>query len=66
MQRRLTRRFTEHSLLISDDLRQLLPPDWPVTPLGPQPIKGWPEPLEVFGLPDWTLASPAERAHDPV
>lgn len=48
----LTRQFPDHPILISADLRALLPPDWPVVPLGEQRVKGWPEPITVYGLLD--------------
>jgi adenylate cyclase len=48
----LTRRFPEHPILISEAVLQLLPAGWPVVPLGPHPLKGWPEPIAVFGLGD--------------
>jgi adenylate cyclase len=48
----LTRRFPEHPILISAELRALLPPDWPVLALGEQRLKGWPEPVAVFALGD--------------
>lgn len=53
----LTRRFPEHPILISAELRALLPPDWPALELGEQRLKGWPEPVRVFALGD-----PAEAA----
>ncbi|MCP9772882.1 adenylate/guanylate cyclase domain-containing protein [Synechococcus sp. Tobar12-5m-g] len=46
----LTRRFPEHSILISGDLLALLPDELVVEPLGRQRVKGWPTALEVFGL----------------
>jgi adenylate cyclase len=46
----LTRQFPEHSVLISAELRQLLPADVAVAPLGEHHIKGWDVPLEVFAL----------------
>lgn len=48
----LTRRFPEHPILISAELRALLPSDWPVRDLGEQRLKGWPEPLRVYALGD--------------
>ena len=48
----LTRRFPEHPILISAELRGLLPPHWPVLDLGKQQVKGWPEPIGVFALGD--------------
>ncbi len=48
----LTRRFPEHPVLISAELRALLPPDWPVLDLGEQRLKGWPDPVAVFALGD--------------
>ena len=48
----LTRRFPEHPVLISAELRALLPPDWPVLDLGEHRLKGWPEPLRVYALGD--------------
>ncbi|WP_411870025.1 CHASE2 domain-containing protein [Vulcanococcus limneticus] len=46
----LTRRFPDHPILISGELLALLPPGVEVDPLGRHPLKGWPQPLEVFGL----------------
>ncbi|QEY32780.1 adenylate/guanylate cyclase domain-containing protein [Synechococcus sp. RSCCF101] len=46
----LTRRFPEHPILISGELRELLGAAVQVTPLGAHPVKGWPEPVAVFGL----------------
>lgn len=48
----LTRHFPEHPILISEELRALLPADWPVLDLGEQNVKGWPEPITVFALGD--------------
>ncbi len=46
----LTRRYPQHPILISGDLLALLPGELVVEPLGPHPLKGWPEPLMVFAL----------------
>lgn len=46
----LTRRFDQHSILISGDLRELLGDAVEVIDLGPQMVKGWPEPIQVFSL----------------
>jgi adenylate cyclase len=46
----LTRRFPEYPILISSTLLELLPERLVVHPLGAHPIKGWPEPVEVYGL----------------
>jgi len=46
----LTRSFPEHTILISGALLELLPDLLEVVPLGEHRLKGWPEPLEVFGL----------------
>jgi len=46
----LTRRFPQHSILISGSVLELLPDQLEVEPLGAHPLKGWPEPVEVFGL----------------
>ncbi len=48
----LTRHFPEHPILISAELRALLPPDWPVLDLGKHSVKGWSEPVAVFALGD--------------
>lgn len=56
----LTRRFPEHPILISAELRALLPADWPVLDLGEQRLKGWPQSLRVYALSD-----PAESAPGP-
>ena len=57
----LTRRFPEHPILISAELRALLPAGWPVVDLGEQRLKGWPEPVAVFALGD-PAAAPATPA----
>lgn len=46
----LTRQFPDYSILISAELRQLLPPELVVVPLGSHNVKGWQVPLEVYGL----------------
>ena len=46
----LTRQFPDHSILISAELRQLLPPELVAVPLGSHNVKGWHVPLEVYGL----------------
>ena len=46
----LTRHFDQHSILISGDLRELLGDAVEVIDLGPQMVKGWPEPIQVFSL----------------
>lgn len=46
----LTRRFPEQPILISGELLALLPGELDVVPLGAHTLKGWPQPLEVFGL----------------
>ena len=46
----LTRQFPEHSILISANVLALLPDQLEVQPLGAHRVKGWPEPLEVYGL----------------
>jgi adenylate cyclase len=46
----LTRRFPEHSILISGSVLALIPDQLQVEPLGAHPLKGWPEPVEVYGL----------------
>ncbi len=46
----LTRRFPQHPILISGALLALLPGELVVEPLGSHALKGWPEPLEVYGL----------------
>jgi len=46
----LTRLFPDHSILISDALLALLPDELEVEPLGAHAIKGWPDPLTVYGL----------------
>ncbi|CAK6690227.1 adenylate/guanylate cyclase domain-containing protein [Synechococcus sp. BA-124 BA4] len=46
----LTRRYPQHPILISGDLLALLPGELVVEPLGPHPLKGWPDPLRVFAL----------------
>jgi len=46
----LTRRFPEHPILISGALLELLPAQLEVEPLGAHRLKGWPEPVEVYGV----------------
>ncbi len=46
----LTRRYPEQPILISGELLALLPGELDVVPLGAHTLKGWPQPLEVFGL----------------
>lgn len=66
----LTRHVPGHPILISAELRALLPPQWPVLDLGMQRVKGWPEPIAVYalgdpgpdGAPDGAAAAPAAGA----
>ena len=46
----LTRHFNHHSILISGELRELLGDSVEVIDLGPQMVKGWPDPVQVFAL----------------
>jgi adenylate cyclase len=46
----LTRRFPDHPILISGSVLELLSDQLEVEPLGAHSLKGWPEPVEVFGL----------------
>ena len=46
----LTRRFSDHPILISGELRELLGDDVEVVDLGTQMVKGWPKPVQVHGL----------------
>ena len=46
----LTRRFKDHPILISGELRELLGDDVDVVDLGSHIVKGWPTPVQVFGL----------------
>ncbi|MEO1002351.1 MAG: adenylate/guanylate cyclase domain-containing protein [Cyanobacteria bacterium J06638_7] len=46
----LGRQFPHCDLLLSAELRALLPADLPLQALGQQHLKGWPEPLAVYGL----------------
>ena len=46
----LTRECPEHSILISAAVRDLLGDQAVVEPLGRYPVKGWPDPIEVFSL----------------
>jgi adenylate cyclase len=46
----LTRRFPDHPILLSGELVDLLSGALDVVPLGEQMVKGWPEPVRVFGL----------------
>ena len=46
----LTRQFPQHPILISATVRDLLGDHVVVQPLGLCPVKGWPDPIEVFSL----------------
>ena len=46
----LTRQFPDHPILMSADVRNLLLDDVVVEDLGQHSVKGWPEPIKVFGL----------------
>ena len=46
----LTRKFPEHPILMSDAVRNLLGDLVQADSLGRHQVKGWPEPIEVFGL----------------
>jgi len=46
----LTRQFPDHPILISGALLELLPDQLEVEALGSHPLKGWPEPVAVYGL----------------
>ena len=46
----LTRRFQEYPILISGELLALVEDAVEVVDLGPQALKGWPEPIQVFGF----------------
>jgi len=46
----LTRKFPEHPILISSELRELLGSAVDVVDLGDQIVKGWPNPLKVYAL----------------
>jgi adenylate cyclase len=46
----LGHRFPDCDLLLSGELRSLLPADLPLRALGHQRLKGWPQPIAVFGL----------------
>ena len=46
----LTRQFPEHPILMSADVRDLLADDVVVEELGDHSVKGWPEPITVYGL----------------
>ena len=46
----LTRRFSDHPILISGELRDLLGQAVETIDLGPQMVKGWPKPVQVHGL----------------
>ena len=46
----LTRRFSDHPILISGELRELLGQAVETIDLGPQMVKGWPKPVQVHGL----------------
>ncbi len=46
----LTRRFPDYPILMSGDVRNLIAEDVVVEDLGSHSVKGWPEPIPVFGL----------------
>ena len=46
----LTRQFPQHPILMSDAVRTLLGDRVQAESLGRHQVKGWPEPIEVFGL----------------
>ncbi len=46
----LTRRFPDHPVLITGELRALLPADLPIEDLGSHRLRGWPQPVAVYGL----------------
>ena len=46
----LTRRFPGHAVLITGELRALLPADLPTEDLGLHHLRGWPQPVAVHGL----------------
>lgn len=54
----LTRQFPQHPILISGALLELLPDQLDVEPLGAHPLKGWPEPVAVYGLRGLCQQSP--------
>ncbi len=60
----LTRQFPDQSILISGELRALLPPAFPVVDLGRHALKGWPEPVAVFGLGGSVVAAADPAAVD--
>jgi len=61
----LTRRFPEHPILISGSVLALLRDQLEVEPLGAHPLKGWPEPVEVYGLIGLRPAVEAAAAAQP-
>jgi adenylate cyclase len=60
----LTRQFPDQPILISGELRALLPPELPVVDLGRHALKGWPEPVAVFGLGGAAVAAVGPGAAD--
>ena len=46
----LTRQFPDYPILMSGDVRNLIAEDVVVEDLGSHAVKGWPEPIPVFGL----------------
>jgi adenylate cyclase len=60
----LTRQFPDQPILISGELRALLPPELPVVDLGRHTLKGWPEPVAVFGLGGAAVAAVGPGAAD--
>ena len=49
-QESLTRQFPDYPILISGDVRDLILDDVVVEDLGTHGVKGWPDPIAVFGL----------------
>ena len=46
----LTRRFSEYPILISGELQEVLGDAVESIDLGPQMVKDWPNPVQVFGV----------------
>ena len=46
----LTRCFPDHAILMSREVHDLLAGEVEAISLGFHPLKGWPEPVEVFSL----------------
>ena len=55
----LTRRFPDYPILMSGDVRELIADAVLVEDLGSHVVKGWPDPIAVFGLIALSSDSPS-------